>query len=67
VRKADLSDAYQKEGDLTDAYISERQLLTAESLEGSTMPDGQTLRGNMTPNGPTFEDWLKSKSSREDG
>jgi uncharacterized protein YjbI with pentapeptide repeats len=53
---ADLSGA-----DLTNARITEEQLREAESLEGATMPDGQTLRGDKTPNGPTFEDWLKSK------
>jgi hypothetical protein len=32
------------------------------------MPDGQTLRGDETPNGPTFEDWLEDRERRkEDG
>jgi hypothetical protein len=59
---ADLSGA-----DLTNARITEEQLREAESLEGATMPDGQTLRGDKTPNGPTFEDWLKSKGRKDTG
>jgi hypothetical protein len=35
------------------------QLSAARSLEGATMPDGQTLRGYKMPIGPTFEDWLR--------
>jgi hypothetical protein len=42
--------------DLTNARVSEEQLREAESLEGATMPDSQK-----------YEDWLKSKGSREDG
>jgi len=38
----------------------------ASSLEGARMPDGQTLRGDETPNGPTFEDWLKDESWLKD-
>jgi hypothetical protein len=42
-------------------------LSAASSLEGATMPDGQTLRGDKTPNGPTFEDWLQSKDRKGNG
>jgi hypothetical protein len=31
------------------------------------MPDGQILKGADNPDGPTFEEWLKSKGSGEDG
>ena len=31
------------------------------------MPDGQTLKSDDNPNGPTFEEWLKSKDGGEDG
>jgi uncharacterized protein YjbI with pentapeptide repeats len=62
---ANLSNADLRGADLTDAHVSEQQLRSAASLEGATMPDGQTLRGGETPNGPTFEDWLKSKGSGE--
>jgi uncharacterized protein YjbI with pentapeptide repeats len=48
---ADLSHAYLK-----DATVKEEQLEQAESLEGATMPNGQT-----------YEEWLKGKGSREDG
>jgi uncharacterized protein YjbI with pentapeptide repeats len=64
---ADLTNADLSGADLTNARITEEQLREAESLEGATMPDGQTLRGDKTPNGPTFEDWLKSKDREEDG
>ena len=59
VRGADLSGAW--------GWTAE-QLSAAKSLEGTTMPTGQTLRGDQTPNGPTFEDWLKDRDRRkEDG
>jgi hypothetical protein len=43
---------------------SHRSNITAQryrSLEGTTMPDGQTLRDDETPNGPTLEDWIKNQ------
>jgi uncharacterized protein YjbI with pentapeptide repeats len=40
--------------------VTDEQLTSCKSLRGSTMPDGQTLRGPKTPKGPTFEDWLES-------
>ena len=64
---ANLSNADLRGADLTDAHVSEQQLRSAASLEGATMPDGQTLRGGETPHGPTFEEWLKSKGGGEDG
>jgi hypothetical protein len=42
------------------------QLSGASSLEGATMPDGQTLKSAANPDRPTFEVWLKSKRSRDD-
>jgi hypothetical protein len=36
--------------DLTEAYVTETHLLTAESLKGATMPNGQK-----------YEDWLKDR------
>jgi hypothetical protein len=77
LRNADLRDAYLGETDLRDADLSgadlsevrswtAEQLSAASSLEGTTMPDGRTLRGPKTPEGPTFEDWLKSVGGRED-
>jgi uncharacterized protein YjbI with pentapeptide repeats len=45
LRLADLSEV-----DLTDAYVSQEQLLSAASLEGATMPNGQK-----------YEDWLKDR------
>ena len=43
--RADLS-----ESDLSAAQVSEGQLATCKSIEGDTIPDG-----------PKYEDWLKSK------
>jgi uncharacterized protein YjbI with pentapeptide repeats len=56
---ADLSGAYLKganlkEANLKDANVSEKQLLTAGSLEGATMPNGQK-----------YVDWVKGKEGRE--
>ena len=31
------------------------------------MPDGQVLKGGATPDGPTFEEWLKRKGLGEFG
>jgi uncharacterized protein YjbI with pentapeptide repeats len=45
LRLADLSEV-----DLTDAYVSVEQLLSAASLEGATMPNGQK-----------YEDWRKDR------
>jgi uncharacterized protein YjbI with pentapeptide repeats len=56
-----LTEADLSEADLTDAIITEEQLAQCGSLEGATMPDGQTLRGDTNPDGPTFEEWLKSR------
>lgn len=62
--EADLSRANLSGASLTDAVVTEEQLNTALSLEGATMPDGQTLKGPVTPEGPMLEDWLKSQSAR---
>jgi len=59
---ADLSGA-----DLTNATVTQEQLDKAESLEGATMPNGQILKSDDNPDGPTFEEWLKSKGSGEVG
>ncbi len=73
LRGARLSGADLIEADLSGANLSDarewtvEQLTAARSLEGTTMPDGQALRGDKTPDGPTFEAWLKSKDRGEDG
>jgi uncharacterized protein YjbI with pentapeptide repeats len=61
-QSADLSQANLMGANLRWAWgWTEEQLSKASTLEGATMPDGQVLRGDAVPNGPTFEDWLKSK------
>ena len=68
----DLTDANLTDANLTDADLSEakgwtkEQLSAARSLKGATMPDGQILRSDSNPDGPTFEEWLKS-NDREGG
>jgi hypothetical protein len=70
--KADLSETNLSHANLSHANLSgakgvtNEQLSAASSLEGTTMPDGQTLQGDVVP-GPTFEEWLKSKGHGEDG
>ena len=39
---------------LTNAYVSEKQLDSADSLKGATMPNGQK-----------YEDWLKDRDKRQ--
>jgi uncharacterized protein YjbI with pentapeptide repeats len=66
--EADLRDADLRDANLGDAKgITNEQLSAAYSLEGATMPDGQTLRGPGMPNKPTLEEWLKDKKAREEG
>jgi uncharacterized protein YjbI with pentapeptide repeats len=54
LREAKLSGANLKGANLTNA-----QLALCWFLEGTTMPDGQTLKGETKPDGPTFEAWLE--------
>jgi uncharacterized protein YjbI with pentapeptide repeats len=62
---ANLTAAYLSDADLTDARgWTMEQLTAASSLEGATMPDGQTLKSDKAPHGPTFEEWLKDKEGR---
>jgi uncharacterized protein YjbI with pentapeptide repeats len=79
---ADLSGADLSGANLRGAKgWTEEQLTAAKSLGAATMPDGQILKSddNQTtdtrintaittkPDGPTFEEWLKSKGSGENG
>jgi uncharacterized protein YjbI with pentapeptide repeats len=71
---ANLSDAYLKSANLSDAHldsanlrgamsVTQEQLDSCSSLEGATMPDGQTLKSHFDPNAPTFKEWLKGKEA----
>jgi uncharacterized protein YjbI with pentapeptide repeats len=69
---ADLTGADLRRADLFHANLSSAEGITneqldaqAKDLEGATMPDGQPLRGDKKPNGPTLEDWIKNKKARE--
>jgi hypothetical protein len=75
---ANLSGADLTAATLTNAILSnanlreatgwtEQQLAAAKTLKGVTMPDGQILNSDDNPDGPTFEEWLKSKGSGEKG
>ena len=73
LRGADLSGADLTDTDLSEANLSgakgvtNEQLSAAISLEGATMPDGQTLKSDDNPDGQSFDDWLKHKKAREEG
>jgi uncharacterized protein YjbI with pentapeptide repeats len=73
LRNADLSDVFLPNANLSSANMSsargitEAQLQQAKSLAGATMPDGQTLKSDDNPAGPTPEEWLKSKGREENG
>ncbi len=64
---ADLEGADLAEANLNKANLSgakgwtAKQVAAAEYPQGTTMPDGQTLRGDLSPYGPTFEEWIESK------
>jgi uncharacterized protein YjbI with pentapeptide repeats len=67
--KADLRRATLSGADLRGAKRwTEQPVSEAETVQGATMPDGQNLKSDDNPDGPTFEEWLKDKESRgEDG
>jgi len=73
----DLRGANLREADLSGAGLSgaglsglrqwtEDQLSTAETLEGTTMPDSQIIRSTANPEGPTFDEWLKGREGRKE-
>jgi hypothetical protein len=75
LRGANLSNAYLNKANLSNADLSEAnlngaflvtgaQLAKARSLEGATMPDGQTLQSDTKPNRPTFKEWLKEGDTK---
>jgi hypothetical protein len=70
--EAVLDGAYLNEANLSDTNLrgakgwTEEQLSEASTLGGATMPDGQILQGDAVPDGPTFEEWLKSRARKED-
>jgi uncharacterized protein YjbI with pentapeptide repeats len=71
--KANLSEANLSNTNLTDANlyqakeVTNEQLSAASSLEGAQMPDGQDLKDIFNPDGPTFEEWLKSQGRKDNG
>jgi uncharacterized protein YjbI with pentapeptide repeats len=58
---ADLQGADLQGADLLEARVTDAQLANTLSLQGATMPDGQVLKGNRHPDGPTFAEWVKSR------
>jgi uncharacterized protein YjbI with pentapeptide repeats len=75
LRGANLSKAYLNNANLSNADLSDAnlngafgvtgaQLAKARSLEGATMPDGQTLQSDTKPNRPTFKEWLKEGDTK---
>jgi uncharacterized protein YjbI with pentapeptide repeats len=68
LRQAALGDADLSEANLENArQVTNDQLAEAYSLEGATMPDGQTLKSGDNPTGSTFNEWLKSKGRGKSG
>lgn len=63
---ADLTGADLGNAILSGAIVTKEQLAACESLKGATMPDGQRLKSDHNPDGPTFKKWLKSKDRGED-
>jgi hypothetical protein len=62
LKKADLTGANLNEANLSGAKgWSAKQVAAAAYLEGTTMPDGRTLRGDKSPDGPTREEWLNDQ------
>jgi uncharacterized protein YjbI with pentapeptide repeats len=65
---ADLSGADLSGADLSDAVgVSEEQLKQAKNLEGATMPTGQILKSDDSPDRPTFAEWLQRLQSNGHG
>jgi hypothetical protein len=78
---ADLSDADLSDADLTYALLAEASLRGANlrgadlsnavlfntDLTGAIMPDGQILKIDDNPDGPTFEEWRKSREEQNSG
>jgi uncharacterized protein YjbI with pentapeptide repeats len=57
---ATLSEAHLSKANLRDAQSwTEQQLLSAYSLQGAIMPNGQMLKSDDNPDGPTLKEWLK--------
>ena len=79
LREANLSEVLLLDTNLNGANLggadlSEAKGVTNEQLRaarfpegGATMPNGQILKSDDNPDGPTFEEWLKSKGSGEVG
>jgi uncharacterized protein YjbI with pentapeptide repeats len=69
--KANLSGADLRVADLRETNLSRVNLSTV-NLKGANVTDEQlrrcdSLEGAAMPNGQKYEEWLKSKSSGEDG
>jgi hypothetical protein len=43
------------------ALVKDEQLADLLSLRGATMPDGQILKSDDNPDGPTLEEWRKRR------
>ena len=79
LREANLSEVLLLDTNLNGANLggadlSEAKGVTNEQLRaarfpegGATMHNGQILKSDDNPDGPTFEEWLKSKGSGEVG
>jgi uncharacterized protein YjbI with pentapeptide repeats len=66
VRRSDLRKVHLRNANLRGAKGVTNEQLRAATCEGATMPDGQTLRGDKMPNGPTLEEWIKDRENRRE-
>jgi uncharacterized protein YjbI with pentapeptide repeats len=66
LRRADLRSANLRNANLRGAKGVTNEQLRAATCEGATMPDGQTLRGDKMPKGPTLEEWIKDRENRRE-
>jgi uncharacterized protein YjbI with pentapeptide repeats len=57
LHRATLSDADLSDADLSDAHLTDASGITNEELE----QQAASLEGATMPNGQTYEDWLKDK------
>jgi uncharacterized protein YjbI with pentapeptide repeats len=64
LRWANLSFADLSGANLISTKVSPERLAQAKAHSGATMPDGQILKSDDNPDGPTFEDWLGEQGLR---
>jgi hypothetical protein len=68
LKRASLNGTDLSSADLFEARgWTKDQLRATSTLEGATMPDGQILKSDDNPDGPTLKEWLEGKGRGKDG